>query len=352
MFSPRSFGAAANGEDDTAAVQACIDAASPVGGTVDINDDYTVTQDVTITADQVTLTGAGTLNLDGASLVIDGQADVVLRTVLRGLTLSRTGPPGAALRVLGGGAGTGAARWLLDGLHVSSSGGTGIEVAGGYLGTLSDCYVSGSSVGLNVEPDPVTGTIAANAVTWRGGEINACGQAATLSSAAGLRFFGATFERSTTAGVELVSNCRSVGFHGCYFEDNAGYDLKAGTSSPTGIGLYVGGACLFVDGTSAKDHAIELVRGYGIVIDGNYFGGYSDTPIVVSEASGGAVRGRAAHNGGAVGAMVSGSSKRFYVHESELVPSLTYSRAGETTAEAALRSAIATVGDADDNTTA
>lgn len=294
------FGAVGDGAvDDTAAVARAKTIADMTGGRLYFPPGtYNLTADLTLDADNVEVAGAGAATLlafTGAGIHVDGTGGHRRGVRLSHFHVSRSGAAGPAIRWSGGGAGTGSIRWSMYDVHVDSSTGPGVTLDGCYLGDLFGCYIHSSTIGLEIKLDAATSAIAANAIRMHGGEIQGCAIGVSATTLRGVGFFGTAIEGCTTHGVELKGNDIGVFFHGCYFEANAGWDIKIGTNSPAGSGHSILG-CYFSDGPVNKDHSIILVRSESVEIAGNSFLTYVAEPIDVQEASAGAVKGRAWNN--------------------------------------------------------
>ena len=280
--------------DSTAAIQAKIDALTS-GGTLFIpRGTYKLTSNLTITNDNTVLRGAadGTfLDFAGAGIVIDGTAAFTTEIGLRDLSIRRTGTAGPALHLKGGGAGAGAVHVNASNVRVRSSTGEGLLIQGSYIGTFVGCYWMGAATyGIKVAADTGAGTIFGNNMTFVGGETQGCVNAMYLDTAVGLTFVGHAIEGNTSTGVEIPRGAYGVAFYNCYWESNAGYDLKVGTTANChAVGVYGG---FVTDGSAAKNNSIILIRGKSLEFRGVPFVGHSAEPISVQEASAGAVWGR------------------------------------------------------------
>jgi len=228
---------------------------------------------------------------------VDGSTGYRFRTSISDLRIVRTGSVGPAWEFRGGGLLTGAARWTATNVRVESSTGDALKIDGSYIGSFHSCYLLRAvGYGLNVCLDPTTGVVSGNALNFFGGEIQACTNAAFLDSSLCVNFFGTTFENSASTGIELYRNCQNVTFTGCYFEGNAGYDIKVGTSANAGIGPIITGS-YFTDAGIGKTRSIHLIRASQAQITGNQFKGLAaNPPILVEEATPGSVTGFAQNN--------------------------------------------------------
>ena len=255
--------------------------------------------DLTITADRSTIRGMGDgthLAFVDGGIVFDGVSTFTSECLLQDIRISRKGTAGPAIRLKGGGSGTGVVRTNVVNVRVSSSTGQALLIDGSYIATFVGCYFTGSTIGIEIAADSVAGTVFGNLLTFMGGETQGNVVGAKIDGGVAVNFYGHGIEGNTRSGVELVRNTRGVGFYGCYFEANVGWDIKIGTSSGGCIATCVKGS-FFTDGAGAKKHAIILVRSYGTSIEGNTFGsGYTSEPIDVREKSPGNVTGYARDN--------------------------------------------------------
>jgi hypothetical protein len=253
---------------------------------------FNITGNLSITDDNMTLHGSGDntfLDFAGGGLIIDGTSGFTTETHLRDLSLRRTGAAGPALRYKGAGSGTGAAHFAATNVRVRSSTGEGLLVDGSYIGTFTGCYFMSSATGIKITADSGAGDVYGNALTFSGGETQGCAVAANLSNPLGVNFFGHTFEGSTTSGVELPAGAYATGFYGCYFEANAGWDVKVGTTANCyNVPIY---GCVFLDGPTGKTNSIIAVRARALPIEGCTFNGYGGAPVKIQEASAGLVSG-------------------------------------------------------------
>lgn len=295
----KDYGAVGDGvADDTSEIQAALDAA-PAGAQVFVPaGTYKLTSNLTVDT-SVALRGAGDgtiLSFTGGGLVFDGTAGYLTELGLHDLRINRSGTAGAALRFKGGGTGTGVVHFNVSNVNIAGSTGECLLIDGSYIGVFTGCYFMAGVTGIKITLDSGSGTVTGNAISFLGGETQGCGTAASLSSPYGVSFHGHVFEGSTTAGVDWFGDGYGGGLFGCYWEANAGYDLRVGNSGTVGpIGLVVHGG-MALDGTTAKTYSVQLIRGVAIDIRGVAFGGYGSPPIQVNEASAGAVRGDARNN--------------------------------------------------------
>lgn len=288
---------AATGATNAAALAAAI-AAVAAGGTVIIPaGTYAITGNITIANDNVTLRGTGDatyLNFTDGGILVDGSAGLTTEIAVHDISIRRNGTAGAALRLKGAGAGTGVARFNASNIRVRSSTGEGLLVDGSYIGTFTGCYFVGCATGIKIQADSVGGTVYGNNLTFVGGETQGCAVAASLNAPIGITFVGHAFEGSTTSGVELPSAAYAANFYGCYFEGNAGWDIKVGTTA-TCYNVAIHG-CVFLNGTSGKASSVIAIRARALGIDTCTFVGYTASLAVsIQEATAGAVMGSASN---------------------------------------------------------
>jgi hypothetical protein len=314
VLNVKDYGAVGDGvADDTAEIQAAITAAAAAGGTVYIPaGTYKITSDVTVTSGSIVIRGAGYgsfLAFTDGGLKYDGTGGYLTEVGLHDLRIRRWGVvvAGPALRFAGGGSSSGVAHFNVSDVTVQGSTAECLLIDGSYIGTFTGCYFTGGVTGIKIAPNAGSGAVTGNNISFFGGETQGCGTAASIDTALGVNFYGHAFEGSTTAGVDLFGNAYGCGFYGCYWEGNAGYDLRVGNSGSIGpIGLNVHGGSALNAG-SGKANSFKLISGQGINIRGVGFNTYSAEPITVNEASAGAVTGQArdnSHNGSAGGATV------------------------------------------------
>jgi len=310
IINVRDYGAVGDGvADDTSAFSAARAAARTAGrGLVVPRGKYRVTGDLTIDWDDGfirSLEGSqAKLAFTDGGLVLDGSTRWLSRNLVADLVITRAGTVGPAVYLNGGGSGTGPVRWTLQNLHVESSTGDALRIAGAYIGQLIGCYLRCSETGLAVTSDPTSGTVYGQAITFVGGEIQGNRHAAALDSALGFSFFGTTIEGNRISGVELMSNCRNILFAGCYFEANGDWDIKVGTLTPTGVGPVIHSS-YFTDAGVGKKQSILLVRATSVQIESNQFAGFgTNSPISVKEATAGNVTGWARNNSATASAPV------------------------------------------------
>lgn len=303
----KDFGALGNGTaDDHAAIMKAYGAAKAAAANGTSSEvyfpagTYRVASEINIDASDIEFVGDGNttqINLVGVSLKINGTAGLIMFNGLRNMRIVRNGGPGVAVAIVGGGAGTGKCpvRWHLDNVHIASVGGTGLRLAGTFLGTVYNLYLRNAVTGLAIEYDDSAGTLAANAINFHGGEIQAVENLGWISGGIGISFFGTTMEGASVSGLDIRANCKGVTIAGCYFEANRQYDLRVGESGQV-YGMSVSG-CYFSPGTYVpKDRAIILRTVHAADIRANYFYGYNASPLLVNETGPGLVTGGDANN--------------------------------------------------------
>lgn len=289
---------AASGSANATALTAAIAAVSSGGAVIIPAGTYAITGDITITGDSVVLRGTGdatVLNFTNGGLIIDGSVGYTMETGLHDLRLSRVGTAGPALYYKGAGSGTGAAHFNASNIRVFGSTGEGLLVGGAYIGTFTGCYWIDCATGIKIiNALGVYG----NNLSFFGGETQACDVGVSLDSPIGVNFYGHAIEGNNVSGVDVFGDANGVGFYGCYFEQNVGWDIRLGNSAGLFIGPigFIVTGCYFADGSANKNNAITLIRGVGIEIRGNSFAGYTLEPIDVLEAAAGLVEGEARNN--------------------------------------------------------
>lgn len=300
----RDFGAVGDGvANDSTAFASAKTAASALKKAIYVPPGtYRLTSDFVLNWDDAALYSDGTgavLNFTGSGLIIDGSTTWRFRTTLANFVINRAGTAGPALYFKGGGAGKGPTRWEAHNVRVESSTGDGLTIAGAYTGVFTGCYFRGAvGKGLNVIADPIVGTVFGNALTFVGCEIQGNGKAMEMTSCQVVTFVGGAIE-GNTQGMELISNCRNVKFSNVYVEANGAaggdYDLKVGTTVGA-TGLTIDGG-FWNDGGVGKAQSVWLIRAVSVDIGEVQFAGFgSNSPILVAEATAGAVVGQALNN--------------------------------------------------------
>lgn len=310
----RDYGAVGNGAtDDHAAIIAAYEAAkvaSAKGTSSEVYFPagiYKVSSEINIDASDIEFVGDGNttqINLNGVSLKINGTAGLIMFNGIRNMRIVRNGTPGVAVAIVGGGAGTGKCpvRWHLDNVHIASVGGTGLRLAGTFLGTVYNLYIRTAVTGLLIDYDDSLGTLAANAINFHGGEIQAVQNIGSIAGGIAISFFGTTMEGASVSGLDLRANCRGITIVGCYFEANRSFDVRVGENGQV-YGFSLNG-CYFNPGVyGPKDRAVILRTVYAADIRANYFYGYSASPLLVNETAPGLVTGGDANNHNSRGAI-------------------------------------------------
>lgn len=268
---------------------------------------YKVSSEINIDSSDIEFVGDGNttqINLNGVSLKINGTAGLIMFNGIRNMRIVRNGTPGVAVAIVGGGAGTGKCpvRWHLDNVHIASVGGTGLRLAGTFLGSVYNLYIRTAVTGLLIDYDDSLGTLAANAISFHGGEIQAVQNVGSITGGIAISFFGTTLEGASVSGLDLRANCKGITFTGCYFEANRAYDVRVGDDGQV-YGLSLTG-CYFNPGVyGPKDRAVILRTVHAVDIRANYFYGYSASPLLVNETGPGLVTGGEANNHNSKGAI-------------------------------------------------
>jgi len=196
----RRYGATTGAADNSTAIQNAISVATSGGGAVFIPPgSWTCTTSVQMES-SVQLYGLGDashLSMSGCSIVVSGveQAAHVDFWKMKGIRVSRTGSAGPAIQLTGddtSGSNEGAIRGYLEDVYVDDSTGTGIEFSNAYIIYCVNVFLRNTdSYALDMKLGP-QGLVSANAITFYGGEIQACAQAAFMDSVANVSFFGTT----------------------------------------------------------------------------------------------------------------------------------------------------------------
>lgn len=303
----RDYGALGNGAaDDHPAILAAYEAAKVAAAKGTSSEVYfpagiyKVSKEINIDASDIEFVGDGNttqINLNGVSLKINGTAGLIMFNGIRNMRIFRNGTPGVAVAIVGGGAGSGKypVRWHLDNVHIASIGGTGLRLAGTFLGTAYNLYIRNAATGLLIDYDDSLGNLAANAVNFHGGEIQAVQNIGSITGGTAIAFFGTTLEGSSVSGLDLRAQCQGITIVGCYFEANSSFDVRVGENGLV-CGFLLSG-CYFNPGVyGPKDRAVILRSVYAADIRANYFYGYSASPLLVNETAPGLVTGGAENN--------------------------------------------------------
>lgn len=255
--------------------------------------------DLIVKSDGLHIIGEGdgtVLRFHDGGLVYDGATAYRSNCQLANLRILRTGTAGPALRLKGGGYGTGVNHFNAANLRASAQNGQAILVDGSYIATFAGCYFEASTIGLEVAADTATRQVYGNNLSFFGGETQGNEVGARINGGVSVNFFGHGIEGNTTSGVEFLANGRANGFRGCYFEGNGGWDIRVGSDPGACIATTVEG-CFFNDGGVGKANSIILVRSLATVIEANHFGeSYRAAPVNVQEAARGSVTGDARNN--------------------------------------------------------
>jgi len=297
-----AFGATMDGStDDSASINSAISKAnSDGGGTVFIPPGTAKCDSAVNILSNVVLSGTGEgshLRFGNASLEVNALTGTahITNWGIKDLQVSRASAGGPAVLCTGDGAtsnNTGAIRFNIDNLYISSSSGDGLAMQNSYIGVIRNPLIrSCASIGLNVSYDTTSTTVSVNALSVFGGEIQGCNEGVAVQGCAGLGFFGTTIEGNAAGGADLYDNARNVSFAGCYFEQNGTYDIRSGNTATAPLSPSVRDS-IFFDSSSSKSWAIQMIRGANAHVATSFFHGYAEGAVLHNPASGGAVTGR------------------------------------------------------------
>jgi hypothetical protein len=302
------FGAVGdNSTNDSAAINAAIQAAKAAGGGVVLFPippvKYRCDTDILVNGNNITLRGMGWqswLNMVGCGVVFDGTSQQLSGVNIEDLQIRRSGTAGIALDFVGGGSNLGPTRFAIRRVNIQggqgSAGariGTCIRLAGVNLGLLEQVFLHDCQYGIKTELNPGTAVFAAPQVMMVGGDITDCDYGIYGVNFRGWQMLGTTIQFCDTIGMDIDGDSRAVSISGVRFESNANFDLRVGNSGVGTSGLAING-CYFSNNLS---HAITLIRAKGCAITGNQFNSsFTNEAIDIQEASAGAVTGYSAGN--------------------------------------------------------
>lgn len=311
VIDPRDFGATplpdggGGGADSTEAIQAAIAAASSprtaddVPKRIHLSAWYKVTSDIVLKDSNITITGEGGgsgLIFVNSGLILDASESLVQWQALREVRVRRVTtsgePHGVAVDVNGNGEGTENfnCRFTFENCHfeapVNPTGtrpedSVALRIRGAFLSTITNTYLRNAYTGLVIDNDAYTGTLAANAITFSGGEIQAVSNIGRITNALGISFFGMTWEGADLSGMD-VNDTSGLTIAGCYWEANADFDLRVGAISGCS-GVTVSGGVASVGAMVGKERSIILNRSRGTEIHGMTFMDYAASPVLVNE---------------------------------------------------------------------
>lgn len=224
------FGAKGDGvTDDTAAIQAAIDAAG-VGGVIYIP------QGTFILTDGITLLNRQTLRGGGIGTVLSWSANPSTNCVqmasyatLADMTIDGTGIGSALVGVRIGGAGDGVtfiARGVVENVRTTECG-VGFAFDDCFIWSIRDCYSTSCGAGLHFGHGWATGesNSVVNIIDVQGGELAGCTEGVKFTGQGTLiNLRGITIEASINYGVHQYETdtlaWMGVNITECYFEDN------------------------------------------------------------------------------------------------------------------------------------
>lgn len=288
FVSVKDYGAVGDGTtDDTTAIQTAIDTESPVYFP---EGSYLITSDLSLNkrqrlfgdgwASHIALVGAKLHHADRAS------GDIYPWEVAN-IRLSRTGGAGPVIHIEGNLSG-GVARWVLDRVVITGSTGNGIEIEGSWIGEIYSPIIRLTNHPIYVHA-AVDYSTSMNSLSVFGGEFVGNSTGGLIEGVGKMGLFGVAIEGNTTAGINFPSTARNVHFGNCYFEGNAGYDIKVGETS-SGYGFVVENS-FFLGASTTKDHSIIIQRGKAFRISECAFNNYEVSAIEIDEQAGTTVTG-------------------------------------------------------------
>lgn len=248
-----------------------------------------------------------------AGITIGSTTRLLSRPTLRNMRVRRVttsgNEHGIALRIAGGGMNKGGypARWALDHVEVESpihpnglnpEQSIALKLEGTFLATCTSVYLRSAHTGLVIDVDSVDGNLAANAITFTGGEIQAVRHIGRIDKAIGIAFFGMAWEGATEGGMD-VNDTQGLTVQGVYWERNSGYDLRLGeTAMVRGVTIHGGisspGAISALPEKATK-RSVIVRRARGLSISGIHFVSYEIPPVIVDQASTNTVHGGLSH---------------------------------------------------------
>lgn len=323
------LGADTGSADNSTAINNAILVAEQNGGVVVIPPGtFTCTSDINLKSN-VKIMGCGwtsKIEMSGAKIHADGPTEGTFLTgfQINDLQISRVGSAGPAVHLEGGESSDDPIRWLFQNVYISGSTGDGLLIESGYIGDFVSPLIRGCA-GDGVQFSNAT-TVAANAISFYGGEIQNNNVGVRLNDTNGIRFFGTTIEGNTNGGVDMERRCAATCFYDCWFEGNGVFDIRVGndaTNPRQSQGLTIIGG-LFSDGSSGKDHGIILLSCNRVHISNIYHTGYGVSLVANDQVSAGAVR-------GIVGKLMSADSQpdldtpNIYIYQRQYDGELAYS---------------------------
>src|SRR5699024_2900016 len=102
-----------------------------------------------------------------------------------------------------------------------------LKLEGTFLATCTALYLRNAHTGLVIDVDSVHENLAANAITFSGGEIQGVRHIGRINKGIGIAFFGMAWEGATEGGMD-VNRTQGLTIQGVYWERNSGYDLRLG----------------------------------------------------------------------------------------------------------------------------
>ena len=301
---PEWWGALTSAANNSSAINSAIVAANNAnGGKVLVSPGTCKCTDDVVMYPNVILEGVGRnshLQFNGCKLSLDNIAatDHLDNWTIRDIQVSRIGAAGTAVLMEGDLTDGDVIRFTVERLNISSSTGDGLTMRGTYIGDFWSPLIRGcTGTGVVMELDTTTSGTATNAISFFGGEIQNNNVGMTCNNVSGLNLYGTTIEGNDTIGVDLLRRCISVHFWSCWLEGNgtttSHFDIRIGNNASApraceNIGIHGG---IFSDGTSGKDHAIEVINVLGFSARDVFANGYGTSFVKNSQLSNGAVRG-------------------------------------------------------------
>lgn len=230
--------------------------------------------------------------MSGCKIHVDGPTigSFVTGWAIKNIQCSRTGAAGEVIHLQGGESSDDPIRFCLDDIYISGSTGTGLRMQSSYIGDIVSPLIRGCVTGVVFENAT---TVAANAISFFGGEIQNNTTGMTINDCNGIQFFGTVIEGNSSGGLDIRRRCAATGLYNCWFEGNGSFDIRVGndaTSPRQSQVLNIQGG-LISDGTAGKDHGIILESVTGVNIENVYHTGYSVSLVANDQVSAGAVRG-------------------------------------------------------------
>lgn len=324
----RRYGATTAAADNSTAINAAISVNAAGGNEVFIpGGSWTSTSDINILSNTL-IRGSGEeshLIMSGCKIHADGPTAGTFITgwAIRNIQCSRTGAAGPVIHLEGGESSDDPIRFCLDDIYISGSTGTGLYMQSTYIGDIVSPLIRGCVTGVVFENKTA---VAANAISFFGGEIQNNTTGMTMNDCNGIQFFGTVIEGNSGGGLDIRRRCAATGLYNTWFEGNGSFDVRVGndaTSPRQSQVLNIQGG-LMSDGSSGKDHGIILESCAGVNIENVYHTGYTVSLVANDQAGAGSVRG-IVKNVYAADSIANLDTPNIYIYEQQEAGELAYS---------------------------